>query len=152
MKKQHIEGVLSKSLKKYNKENTPIWYLKLHNNPLTHKTTPADFLILTENHNYLVECKETKSQTFTLDRMTQKDDLQHFKDKFNKNFSLLLLCFWKGTIKKSEIYLVDINHFLNTLTFLKKKSININDARDFFKCNLLYAEKGGEINLRGCFI
>ncbi len=53
MVKQKVEKIFKDSLKHFE-----YYYIKLQVNPLAHKTSPADFLVLTENFNYMIECKQ----------------------------------------------------------------------------------------------
>jgi len=145
MKKQHLEGILSKTLKYYSESET-IWYLKLQNNPLAHHTTPADFLILTKTSRILIECKETRTNTFAFDRITQLYDLKQFYEIMLDNFAYILICFWDTNIKKSDFYLIDAIVIERLITQINKKSINRNEAKVWLEGYKLET-KNGYLNL-----
>jgi hypothetical protein len=135
MPKQRLEGILSKSLKKTN-----YWYLKLQSNKLTHQTMPADFIVLPNENMYrfLIECKETKSDRFSFDRLTQLDSLKSFKNSSQYNFSYLLLMFWKGRLKKSFVYIIDIESLDIIMKIHKYKSLSIEECEEYSKAYSIY--------------
>ena len=95
MVKQHLEGILSKTLK-YVQTSYPeynIWYMKIQNNPLAHKQTPADFIVLSKDNNTLIECKETKTDRFTFNRITQEVELDIFSKIQDRNKSFFINMF-----------------------------------------------------------
>ena len=126
--KQHLEGILSKTL-----INQDYWYLKLQVNPLAHTTMPADYIVLTNKHNYLIECKESKNGRFEFKRLTQEKGLWDFELR-GKNFhSYVLICFWNTTKKNSEYYLIPMFNYKTLKYMIDKKSFNIKDARTFLE-------------------
>jgi hypothetical protein len=127
MTKQHLEEIFSHTLK----ENG-YFYLKLQVNPLAHTCMPADYIILTQEFSYLIECKECKNDRFDFNRLTQESELIKFEnlgDRFNAG---ILLCFWKGTKKKSKYFLISIDTYENVKNAIGKKSISLKDAEYYF--------------------
>jgi len=141
MVKQHLEGILSKTLK-YVQTSYPeykIWYMKIQNNPLAHKQTPADFIVLSKDNNTLIECKETKTDRFTFNRITQEVELDIFSKIQDRNKSFLLICFWDKRLKSSDIYLIDIKEFKKFKIAFNKQSITRAEAQKLwamFKVNI----------------
>jgi hypothetical protein len=135
MPKQHLEGVLSKTLKEDSAQypEFKIWYMKIQNNPLAHKQTPADFIVLTKDRNILIECKETKTDRFTFDRLTQETDLELFAAAQPRNVACILLCFWNKRLKGSDVYLMDINNFKHFKSGWSKSSITQPEAKHAWK-------------------
>ena len=132
VKNQHLEGCLSKSLKEYS-EQKKLYYMKLQVNPLAHCVTPGDYMVLTDYENILIECKETKSDRYDFNRLTQEKDLIDFHTALERNTSFILICFWKGSIKKSHIYLLNIREYMVLKAYCKeklnKKSVNLKDLQ-----------------------
>ena len=128
MVKQHLEQYLSTSLK----ANNDLWYMKLQVMPLAYHPTPADFIVLSQRHNYLIECKECKNEIFAFDRLTQEHDLTTFYKKFVCNRSYIMLMFWKGRLNTSSIFLIPILAYLRYKKSAKKKSINLNECNKYF--------------------
>ena len=132
MAKQHIEGILSRTLK-YDRDNCPeynIWYMKIQNNPLAYRQTPADFIALTRNKNILIECKETNTDRFTFNRLTQKIDLEIFARANERNRSYVLVCFWDKRLKASDTYLIDITAFNRFCSGWHNMSITRKEANE----------------------
>jgi hypothetical protein len=138
---EKTERIVRNSLKDMN-----VWFQKLQNIHAT--TTPADFLILTEQYRYLIEVKEVKIYkgylSFSFDRLTQEQDLIYFNKKFNNNRSVVILNFLDRTLKKSHIYFISIDRYLLMKKDIGKKSINI-DQMDYyfngFKIDILPGSK-----------
>lgn len=146
MAKQHLEKYLSKTLKQKD-----VWWIKLQVMPLAKHKTPADYIIISHNFRYLIECKERKlcnnRARFSFDELTQEASLVEFERKFALNKSYVLLMFWNTTIKNSDIYLIPIEGIINYRTFSGKKSINNTQACVFFSEYKIPALKGGIIDL-----
>ena len=111
--KQKLEGVFSKSLAL----QTNLWYMKLQVNTMAHTRTPADYLIISEKYNYLVECKQVNIKNnpqarYNFDRLTQEQDLLLFENKFEKNKSYVLILFLGSMLKKSHFYLIPIKDYM----------------------------------------
>jgi len=128
MPKQHLESILSQTLRHYD-----YWYLKLQVNPLAHTCMPADYIVLTTEKKYLIECKETKSKRFDYSRLTQERGLLKFETYGNTFHSYLLLCFWKTTKKNSTYYLIPMKAYSELKLTIGKKSFNHKDAKKYFK-------------------
>jgi len=147
MTKQKLEGYLSKSLKAKEK----LWYMKLQVMPLAHQQTPADFLAMTKNNNYLIECKQVTCKdgkgAFALNRLTQQYDLYSFFKFTRHNFAYVNIMYWKGSLKLSDTYLIPITKFVHEIKVTSKKSFNVNDAKRLFSIYKLQVEKGSIFNL-----
>ncbi len=128
MPKQRLEGILSKSLKETN-----CWYLKLQSNKLSHQTMPADFIVLPNENSdrLLIECKETQFDRFDFNRLTQLDSLKLFMNSSQYNYSYLLLMFWKGRLKKSFVYLINIEDLVEIMKKHKYKSLSIEECEEY---------------------
>lgn len=144
MAKQRLEKDLSKTLKHYYKD---IYYIKLHNQPLSHQTSPADYIILTKNNNILIECKQCKSKRFEFSRLTQLTDLLLFEKVLDKNESYLLLMFYKTRLGNSDIFLIPIKIFKQYIDNSIKKSINNIECLKYFNNYKLNIKKGGFLDL-----
>lgn len=136
MTKQRLEGDLTKALKQIN-----CYSLKLHNNPMAHQTTPADYLIITRNNNYLIECKQCSNDSLAFSRLTQLQDLLIFQKKYTNTFSYILLMYYTGRIDKSDIYLIPVLYLNNIIKNHKFKSLNKNDAFKYFNQYKIKTEK-----------
>ena len=101
MPKQHLEHIVSKWL-----TDNKYWYLKLQVIPLAHKTMPADFIVLTNNGKYLIECKEVKCDEkgfgrFDLSRLSQLNDLLYFNNMYKDTEAYVFILFWNNRLDKS---------------------------------------------------
>lgn len=146
MAKQKLEKLFKDSLKHFQ-----YYYIKLQVNPLAHKTSPADFLVLTENFNYMIECKQVLNldgkKTYTFDRLTQENDLREFQKTLTRNRSFVLICFLKDRIKNSDFYLIYLDKYIFYKNISEKKSLNNKDMEDLFKENKLEVLKGNILNI-----
>jgi hypothetical protein len=127
MTQQHLEGILTKSLK-----NIGVWHLKLQTNPLAHKDNPADYIVLTNNYNYLIECKESKSNRFDFDRLTQEKHLVEFQTYGDRFLSFVMILFWNNRALNSTCFMIPINMYLEAKKTIGKKSINLDDCLRIF--------------------
>lgn len=127
MRKQHLEGILSRTLKEYSKQNR-VWWMKIQSNLLSHKNTPADFIVITKTNNILIECKESKVEYFYFERLTQRVELEMFQGVLKQNKSYILICFWDKNTKGSDIYLLNIDVYNNIVENISKKSITKKEA------------------------
>ena len=147
MAKQRLEGIFTLSLK----ERSDLWFMKLQVNPLAHKQTPGDYLILSHSYRYIVECKETKcidgKARFDFSRLTQEQELQIFRNQTVINRPYILFLFWHGRFMKSEIFLIPLSIFQNYKRTHDKKSFNLNNFNEFFYDCKLQPLKGGLIDL-----
>jgi hypothetical protein len=84
---------------------------------------------------------------FPFDRLTQEHDLLYFESKGRKFFSYLMLIFWKGTLKSSNIYLIPIRKWLIEKQQAGKKSFNERDIDILFGEYNIEVLKGGIFNL-----
>jgi len=108
-KKQKLEGLFSLSLK-----NTPkLLYHKLHNNPLSHQSTHADFEVFNSKGDvFFIEAKEVQLKngkgSFPFSRLTQRQALIHYDSFSEYTNSCLLLLFRGNTMANSFTYLIPI--------------------------------------------
>jgi len=107
------------------------WYMKIQVNPMAHTKTTGDFLFLTDNFRYIIECKEQKTTSFPFSRLTQHNALLEFHNASWANIGLVVICFWKGTKKKSSFYLLDIVDMDILIKNSTKKSVNEKDLIKF---------------------
>jgi len=144
MAKQRLESDLSKTLK----QKYPHYYsMKLHNNPMAHQTTPADFMVLSGSNNYLIECKQCSLDRFEFSRLTQKEDLLIFESKLSQNYSYALIMFYTGRLDRSQIYMIPIKDLIHYMDTHKLKSINKKVAVESWAEYSISLEKGGIFNL-----
>ncbi len=147
-KKQITEGLLSRTLK----DLKNLYYLKLQVMPMSFNKMPGDFLIISNKHNYLVECKEVLSinnikTKFDFHRLTQEQGLINFENKFKHQASYILLNFRDKNLKESEIYLIPLINYLIVKKKIKKKSINRKEAKDWYNHFKLDILKGSKIDI-----
>jgi len=143
-KKQILEGLFSQSIKKY----PNLLGHKLHNNPLAHQTTHADFEVLNKNGNiYFVEAKESKLNdkgygSFAFKRLTQRNSLIFYSNFSNYTFSFILLFFRSNTMEKSRCFAIPIEKWCEFEQVIGKKSANIHDINENFADYILeYSNK-----------
>lgn len=153
MAKQRLEGIFSKSLSKSTKN---LWFLKLQVMKLAHTTMPADFIVLTNTNRYLVECKERKTNdkgyaAFAFSDLTQESDLINFERHSGINNSYVLLLFWSGTLKNSDIYMVPIKSYMSFKANINKQSFNTKDAQQWFKTYKVSVKKGSILDIDDVF-
>jgi len=148
MSKQHFEGYISKALREYQGQ---LWSQKNMVMPLAYHQSVGDFIILTQNHNYVLECKECKDSRFSLDRLTQLNDLKIFQNKIpGKNIGLVGLLFWNGRLDKSNIYIIPLNYYIIKLNDWQKKSFTELECEAIFKiCKLDSIDNLGEMLVDG---
>lgn len=135
MKKQKLEKILKKSIT----NNLNLLGFKLHNNPLAHQTTPADFIIHTKSNKvYYVECKECKRKSdgsirFDFNRLTQETDLE-ILNSFNEIISCYVcISLQEKTFKKSKYYLIPFSEYKKIKESFIKNSLNEKDMIEYFK-------------------
>jgi len=115
--KNKLEKMFSKSLK----AEDAFWGMKLHNNPLAHQNTPADYILTYEyQKNYemhlktiLVECKQVTCDDYGRGRLTHKrlkqmHDMLSFENKFNNHKAFWCIAFYNSRWDKSDIYLIPV--------------------------------------------
>jgi len=123
MSKQRLEGDLQQLI-----NNVPhTYYMKLQVNTMAHCKTVADFLYFTKGKNFAIECKQCNGTSFAFSRFTQKEMLTKFHEALDRNRGILLICFWKGSKKKSNYYPICVNHMNWLIEDSSKKSCNEKD-------------------------
>ena len=133
MVKNRCERYLSKHLKQ-----SKSFYLKLQTNQLCFKTNPADYLVFKFAKRFLVECKECNGKYFDPRRLTQEGDLKNFVNyntSYDKpyNGAYILLLFWNKSLKKSNLFLININKFLWAKENCEKKFFKLDYCIKTFK-------------------
>jgi len=128
MVKQRLERDFVNAMKK----DGMLYILKLYHVMGRYTTTPADFIVLTENYKYLVECKECRGKAFIYERLTQKQELLEFKNYHYNNIGLILFCFWNKSRKSSIYYLIPIELWSKIEGLNGKKSMNIGEFEENF--------------------
>ena len=133
-KKQKLEGLFSSSLKQY----STLLSHKLHNNPLAHQSTHADFEVFNKRgFVFFIEAKEVQLNnngygSFPFSRLTQRNSLL-FYNKFSAfTHSFLLLMFRGNTMANSHTYFIPIERWVNFEQFIGKKSANNTDVFESF--------------------
>lgn len=138
MVKNQLEKKFSKSLK----EDPALWGMKLHNNPLSHQNTPADFVFSYIERNtlklVLVECKQVTCKggkgRFAFKRLKQMSDLLNFERmRPEHHSSYLCLAYYDERWDKSDVYMIPIEFMKETIDNHTNVSINREDAKYKFK-------------------
>ena len=128
---QICERVFRDSLTALADNGKEVYHIKLMSNPLAFHKSPADFLVLTTNFRYLVECKEIncriKSEAFGFDRLTQKSALLEFNGLFPSHVSYVMLLFRLDRLDKSHCYFLPIRVFEEIMNSVGKKSLRFED-------------------------
>ena len=149
MGKQVLESVTTKSLRVMKN----IYYIKLQVNPLAHTKSPGDYLVLTENKRYIIECKEIDmrkriNNTWRFERLTQEEDLLLFEKTHLNNNAYILIMFRKRMIRTSSIFFIPIEKYILIKKYWEKKSMKLTDfEREFllYKCDV---RPGGLIKIQ----
>lgn len=144
MVKQRLEDDFRKTIKERYKD---YYVMKLQVNPLAHTSAPADFLLLNESNNYLVECKQCNDDRFKYDRLTQLDKMIEFENKLSKNYSYVLIMFYSGRLNTSDVYMLPVDYIKKYLKRCKRKSVSKVNAELYWKDYKVEIEKGGIINI-----
>lgn len=148
MPKQKAEGIFRDSLKLLNEK---YWYLKLQVNPLSHTVSPADFLVITNKRNYLIEVKEVKLNdskgSFVFDRLKQKDALETFESFFPHNKSFVFIFFREKKIPKSKAFLIPIKEYVRMENEIGKKSGNVSDFIQLMELYICQYNTGGTFGI-----
>ena len=129
MTTQRLEKDFRETLKNHTIAN--FWWLKLQANPMSYTSTPADYIILGQNTNYLVECKETRNDRFEFSRLTQLAALLTFSN-YPRNKAYTLIRFWNTNKNNSTTFLIDTAVLNGYIITTPKKSMNLTDAMGAF--------------------
>lgn len=154
MVKNKLEKMFSKSLK----YDVNLWGMKLHNNPLSHQNTPADYIISSsfstasnKSKLFLVECKQVSCKEgkgrLAFKRLKQLHDLIAFENRFPHHFSYFCIAFWDGRWDKSEIYIVPVKEMELFITNHSMVSVNRQDMHSSFYEYLVQIQVGGVIDI-----
>lgn len=147
MVKNKLEKLFSKSMHYFD------WCMKLHNNPLAHQNTPADYIAShrsfgNSNTVILFECKQVTCKEgkgrLAFKRLKQLHDLLTFDNLKIEHKSFFVFAFLDKRWNDSEVYLVpaiDVDAYIRVCG---KESINREEAKEFFKNEKLEIN-GGEL-------
>jgi len=156
MTKNKLEKLFSASCR----ANKSLWYMKLHNNPLAHQNTPADYILSYEElctlgggNQYkrikiaLVECKQVTCKNgkgrLAFKRLKQMHSLLSFHAK-RIGFHEAYFCIGfhdKGWMN-GEIYIIPIHAMSDVIERSYKKSINRDEMMMTFSNYKLNVDKG----------
>ena len=148
MVKNKLEKMFSKSCRF---DNT-IWFMKLHNNPLSHQTTPADYMITYIKHHKelianLLECKQVTCKEgkgrLAFKRLKQLHDMLSFEKKF-PTFHKAYFCiaFYDTNWSKSDIYIIPVKDMELFIHQSEKVSANRRDMQTYFYDEKVKINKG----------
>lgn len=143
-----LETLFSASIK----ANPAMWGMKLHNNPLAHQTTPADFILSYTGINslnldlYLVECKQVTCENgkgrLAFKRLKQMHDLQTFSNQNKNHWAYFCIAFYDGRWDNSEVYLIPVNNVYQKIISINKESFNREDMKRLFPDHKVALQKG----------
>jgi len=145
--KNKLEKLFSKSLKA---DNT-IWGMKLHNNPLSHQNTPADYILSYENGDIplkltLVECKQVTCKNgkgrLAFKRLKQMHDLIAFENYTPSHNSYFCIAYYDKRWDKSEVYIIPVRIMKELIDNHNYVSLNREDALTKLKHFKINIEKG----------
>lgn len=145
--KNKLEKLFSESMK-----SQFTWGMKLHNNPLSHQNTPADYIITHDMKVILVECKQVTCEDgkgrLAFKRLKQMHDLIAFESvypTFHKAY--FCIAYYDDKWAKSLIYLIPVNVLKAIIDTSNKESLNQTEAEEYlnsFKVEIIR----GELQLR----
>lgn len=130
--KQHFEARVSAAL------NTipNLWYMKIQVNPMAHHPTVGDFMILSENHNVVLECKEidtNSNKQIPFKRFSQLHRMLKFKRTLFRNEAFMGILLWNTSFNDSDIYIIPVTVLEAHINMSNKKSINVTEVREQFE-------------------
>jgi hypothetical protein len=116
-----------------------MWFIKLQVLPMTFTKSPADFIILSNEYRYLVECKEVncikKNESFYINRLTQKNEMINFEALNENNIAMLLIMFRKKNMRESSAFFIPLKLFIEFEKKMNKKYLScddfLNNMREF---------------------
>ena len=129
--------------------------MKLHNNPLSHQNTPADYILTMEIYNnlhcFLVECKQVTCKEgkgrLAFKRLKQLHDLLAFHERSVYHESYFCIGFYDNGWQKGEIYMVSVRYMERIIENFSKVSINRNEAKNYFSNYKAELKTGGVVDL-----
>jgi hypothetical protein len=154
--KNKLEKLISGSMEAWRAKQ---WFImKLHNNPLAHQTTPADYLLTIPYKGTtmfirnivlleakLVTCDEGKGR-FALKRLKQLHDLlQFFLMDVHNHSAYIALAYYDERWANSELYIIPIQEMNSTILSRTKESINREEAKEEFAAFRVTVAQGGVI-------
>ena len=153
MTKNKLEKKFSESLK----ADTELWGMKLHNNPLSHQNTPADYIIDYFKQDlsadslqlHLVECKqvtldEEGKGRLAFKRLKQMNDLIIFGEIRQAHHSWFCIAYKEKLWANSDIYIVPaktmrsiVELFADDLNLVSMSRVNAAEHLSFYKVNMI---------------
>lgn len=136
--KQHCEHITQQALRTI----PNIWYTKLQVNPNAHTPTVGDYLVLTNEHNIVLECKEldtNKNNIIPFSRFTQIGNMTAFEKSLQKNNAYFVILLWSKTknhgLTKNphELYVIPLKSIQAHISLANKKSMNIKEIQTNFE-------------------
>jgi hypothetical protein len=127
--KQHCEYITQQALRTI----PNIWYTKLQVNPNAHTPTVGDYLVLTQNENIILECKElntTKNDRIPFSRLTQIGNMTAFEQSLQKNKAYFIILLWG---QEKTIYIIPLKSMKAHIKVCLKKSMNIKELETNFE-------------------
>jgi len=137
--KQHCEYITQQALRTISN----IWYTKLQVNPNAHTPTVGDYLVLSQEHNTVLECKElntTKNNIFPYERFTQLGNMTAFEQSLLRNQAYFVILLWGGSKKNGltkhthELYVIPLTSIQAHIKLSTKKSMNTQEIQKNFSC------------------
>jgi len=120
-----------------------LFYMKLHNNPASHQTTPADYILsypmsdLVGIRLTLVECKQVTCKDgkgrIAFKRLKQMHDLLNFltlRPVFHKSY--FCIAFYDNGWIKSEIYIIPVMKMYESIQETDQQSYNRTEMKELF--------------------
>ena len=133
---QHFEPMVSRALRSI----PNLWYMKIQVNPLAHHPTVGDYMILTKEHNIVLECKEldlSKNNQIPFTRFSQLNRMYEFKLALPQNEAHIGILLWnaRGDNKcgVQDIYIIPVDVLNACIKTHHKKSFNATDVRVLFE-------------------
>jgi hypothetical protein len=128
--KQHCEHITQQALRAI----PGIWYTKLQVNPNAHTPTVGDYMVLTNEHNIILECKELntlKNDRIPFSRFTQIGNMAAFEESLVRNQSYFVILLWG---QEKTIYVIPLKSIQAHIKICEKKSMNIQEIERNFSC------------------
>ena len=143
MTKNKLEKKFSEAIK----ADSSLWGMKLHNNPLSHQNTPADYILNMLDINYqlelmLVECKQVTLKEgkgrFAFKRFKQLHDCLSFENFRVAHHAYLCLVYKDQFWRDSEVYMIPVKVMRNFIESWSMVSVNRSDAKaNFYKYRVI---------------
>ena len=131
MTKNKLEKLFSESMH----ADKEIWGMKLISNPLSHHSTPADYILETEKYLMLIECKmiTLKKNRPGLDmtgrlvfkRLKQIHDLVNFENvRPDKHLSFFCVAYYTGRWETSSIFMIPVHTMERIIMMCENQNVH----------------------------